>query len=73
MYESWSYGLIREDIETGLIYIVTFVILGMAGKISFILKAKKKKAEAWRKFTNDDDDDYSKFLKKQREKYNKDK
>lgn len=30
------------------------------------------KTEAWKKFSNDDDDDYGKFLKEQREKYLKD-
>ena len=31
------------------------------------------KTEAWKKFSNNDDDDYGKFLKEQREKYLKDK
>ena len=33
----------------------------------------KMKNEAWKKFHNDDDDDYGKFLNEQRAKYNKNK
>ena len=73
LYESWTFGVLKEDIEMGVYYIVIIAILLIAGKITFIWRNKKRKEDAWKKFSNDDDDDYGKFLKKQREKYKKDK
>ena len=37
----------------------------MAGKLPLFGEVKKKK-DAWKKFNNDDDDDYGKFLKDER-------
>ena len=73
LYEAWSLDVLKEDIEMGVYYIVIIIILLMAGKITFIWRSKKRKKDAWKKFTNDDDDDYGKFLNEQREKYKKDK
>ena len=47
LYESWSYGALKDDILLGLYLIVICFVIGFAGKISF--DRRKKKIEAKQK------------------------
>jgi hypothetical protein len=44
LYESWSYGLLKEDIKYGINLIVVCSVIGVAGKIFFNWRKKKKEA-----------------------------
>jgi hypothetical protein len=48
LYESWSYGALKDDILLGLYLIVICFVIGFAGKISFDRRKKKREA-LWKK------------------------
>ena len=52
LYESWYYGVLKDDIKHGIILIFICFVIGFAGKISFDRRKKKREA-LWKK--NEDD------------------
>ena len=45
LYESWKFGVLEEDIEMGVYYIVICCVIGFAGKFSSDRRKKKREAK----------------------------